>query len=157
MVTVKQYIFSLITIVLFCGLAQIPFTGSPIESLIKFAAGLILLIATLSPILRSNTIPINTIWNEIYIDGEAIASKGEETARLQLSENIKLSTESYICDMADSMGVDIRAEVLLDESVVPVPVTVKLFGAVSPYLKEQLCNNIENQLGISEERQIWIS
>lgn len=70
-------------------------------------------------------------------------------------EIIKAEAEAYILDKAGSYGLQLEVCVTLREDDIPVPESVCIAGAVSPYARTRLEILIENELGIPKERQLW--
>ena len=82
----------------------------------------------------------------------------QEDARKQTDEAmtavIKAQTETYIEDKAEALGATVTAGVTLAGDMLPWQ--VELTGEVSPYVKTRLAQTIWAELGIPEERQVWL-
>ena len=81
---------------------------------------------------------------------------GEEYSRKAVSEIIKNRTEAYILDKAASWSGDIEVDIELSGDALPVPVSVRISGTMSPYGKSALSSILTHELGIAKEQQIWI-
>ena len=152
---IRQYILSVICVVILCGLAQILFSGS--SSLVKLITGLVVTITVISPLLRNGKLSLDIYFDQITIDSQWAVKEGEEAAMQTTCEFIKEKTETYILDKAAELGAGISVEVSVDEDTPPVPDGVTVKGTVSPYTKKQLIDCISQELGIAEEDQVWIS
>jgi cell division protease FtsH len=80
---------------------------------------------------------------------------GIDEEKKELEEIIKTKTQAYVLDKADSLGLDLEVEITVDNSELPVPVSVVLTGAAAPYAKARLSNIIANDLAVPKEAQIW--
>lgn len=83
------------------------------------------------------------------------AERAEEETKQQMTAIISEEAVSYILDKAGDLGLELEVQVELDENLLPW--SVRLQGAVSPYAKSRLSGQIETELGISQERQVWSS
>ena len=87
------------------------------------------------------------------------AAVSERQAELQQAEQedmiqlIESRTGAYISDKAKALGlsVEVRVNTKTGPEGVPIPVSVQLRG---PY-SEPLAAYIEEELGITRERQVW--
>lgn len=154
---IRQYILSVISISILCGLAQMFFSGSSTGSVVKLITGLMITITVVGPILQNKNISFITYFENIAVEGDWAVREGEEAAVIATAELIKDRTESYICDKAADMGAVITVDVNLRDGMPPVPSEVTVRGAVSPYVKKQLMSCLQEDLGINEDQQIWIS
>ena len=114
-------------------------------------------ITVIGPLLRETDFSLGLYLDEISADGQWAVAKGEEAAIQTMSERIKEKTETYILDKAAQMGAAITVDVNLEESMPPAPAEITIKGTVSPYVKKQLTDCLRNDLGIPEDKQIWIS
>ena len=153
----RQYILSVITISLLCGIFQMFFAESNIGAIVKLITGLMITITVVSPIIRGSNLSFSAYFDSISADGELAVAIGEELAADTASAFIKDKTETYICDKASAMGAVISADVILTDDALSVPSEVTIKGNVSPYVKKQLSDWIQNDLCIDEDKQTWIS
>lgn len=154
---IRQYILSVICIAILCGLTQTLFSKSSTGTLVKLITGLMITITVIGPLLRETDFSLGLYLDEISADGQWAVAKGEEAAIQTMSERIKEKTETYILDKAAQMGAAITVDVNLEESMPPAPAEITIKGTVSPYVKKQLTDCLRNDLGIPEDKQIWIS
>lgn len=75
----------------------------------------------------------------------------------ELRTIIKSRVEAYILDKAESYGAKLKVEVMLSEDQVPVPMSVRITGSISPYGKKMVTQLIREDLGIASEEQVWIA
>jgi len=153
----RQYILTLVIVGILCGLAQIPFKETKMEAVVKLTSCLLLMITVTRPFLEARNLNLTHSFGQISTDAQEKVQAGQETAIVLLSENIKQTTEAYICDKAKSLGASINVDVKLDESALPVPKSAVIFGTISPYAKRQLSEYIDKEIGICGDDQIWNS
>lgn len=152
---IRQYLFSVLCIVVICGLVEMLFAGTA-RSIMKFITGLMVTIVAMSPILRGEFL-LEADWDRIVIDQQWAVNDGEAAAQNALGAYIKGDTETYILGKASELGAEILVDVELDNASPPIPSAVTVKGTVSPYAKRQLTDCIERDLGIDEDQQRWIS
>ena len=152
---IRRYLFSVICMVVICGLIEKMFVGTE-RSIIKFITGLMVTLAAITPILRGELL-VDMNWDSIPIAQRWAVSDGEDAAQNTLRAYIKEGTETYILGKARDLGADILVDVELDSAALPTPTAVTVNGAISPYAKRQLMDCITRDLGIDEDQQRWIS
>lgn len=92
-----------------------------------------------------------------YLDAaDAVAAEGERNAQEAMGTIIKEETEAYILDKAKALNTQIQVEVTLDQSEIPVPHSVRIFGEPTRAQQEILEAFLESELNIPKERQQWI-
>ena len=96
-------------------------------------------------------------FSQYLKDSDISVQDGIDSARQASSEYIKSKSETYILNKAEEMGAHVSVDVVLSDSELPVPAQITLCGAVSPYAKQRLVDCIQNELGIAEDEQTWIS
>ena len=156
MENIRQYLLSLICITVICAVLPEFFTqGSSIRKLVKFAAGILTMLVAMTPLL-GNQFPQMDSWKGIsVIDADYAAQMGQMKADAMLHGIIMERLQTYICDKAASMGVDLSVEVALSDATPPEPHTVILTGPVSPYAKEKLSDVLMSELAITEDQLLW--
>ncbi|MBE7003798.1 MAG: stage III sporulation protein AF [Ruminococcaceae bacterium] len=124
-----------------------------VKKIARFTGGLLLLLAMLRPL--GEVSPELLGWDAPDYR-EAVAwlelELGRESERA-LADGIAEELGAYIEDKADSLGAEVSAEVTVtSRGGAPAPERVTLHGAYNGALAEW----IAAELGITEERQIWI-
>lgn len=154
MVGVREYLTSIMTASLICGIViGITRKTGSISSIIKLLAGLFMSITVLNPLISIRLNDAQLFWDNLTIDADHAASMGKDAALAEMNEIIIERTCAYILEKAEEYGADIQIEIDLQDLV---PNSVKISGAVSPYVKQQLSKYIMTNLGISLEDQHWI-
>ena len=120
----------------------------------RFTGGLLLLLAMLRPLADVNLNDLAAWEPGSY--REAVARLELELAEKRdnaMSAGIAAETAAYIEDKAGQLGLAVRSEVTVSaRGGVPLPERVTLYG---PYSAALACA-ITEELGVPEERQIWI-
>lgn len=151
MENVSGYILSVIAGAMILGILQGICSKAP---LLRLAGGLFLTFVILQPLAEFDFSDI-TDFMEAYSDAGVHASAlgesmGDETYR----SVIKAEVETYILDKAETLGAQLRVEVMLGENAIPE--SVQLRGNISPYARARLVQMMETDLGIARENQLWI-
>ena len=124
------------------------------SGIIRLVSGLFLTFVIISPLSKLDFSRVSKYLEEFTLEGAEVASVGENLAQEAEADIIKSRVQAYILDKANSVGVQVDAEVMLDQN--NIPVSVKLIGNISPYAKVQMATIISDDLGISKENQVWI-
>lgn len=122
----------------------------------RLGAGLLVMITALSPLGSLNLVTAAEHLGQWGYVGGFTEESFQETANGLLEELIKDSAETYILDKAQTLGMELEAEV---ETVVqngcPIPWRVRLRGDVPLEARMELTKMLREDLGIPEERQMW--
>lgn len=124
--------------------------------LLRLIGGLFLCFTVISPIVTQGFDGLFDFSLTYMEQGSVAAFEGEEIAREQLCGIIKERCRTYILDKASTYQLQLEAEVTLSQDDIPVPVAVRLQGAVTPFAKLALQQWLEQELGIPKENQLWI-
>ena len=153
MEALRQYVLSVVTAALVCGIATELFPNGRGKQVIKLLGGLFLAYAVLSPVSRGDFSEILDFPYSYEEEAAAAAGVGENLARESMADIIKAETEAYILDKAADLRAEVTVEVTVNEENVPSKVTIT--GEASPYARRQLQDAIESDLGIPKENQQW--
>lgn len=156
MENIRQYILSLICVVIICSLIPefITENGSH-KKMIKFATGMLIIIVAMAPITGNDIWRIELATGDLSQEAQYALSAGQEQADNMLRRIITEQTQAYILDKAASMGAELSAQIILTDAQPPTPDIVLLTGTVSPYVKKQLSNVLIRDLAISEDKLQW--
>lgn len=153
---IREYLLRITVAALCCGII-ISVTGSKGMAgvTVKFLAGVFMVILVVNPLVGLRLDSFSNILDGIRFDADQAAAYGQNTANESCGDIIKENVTAYILDKAGSSGAALRVEVTLDDSVPPVPCSVKIQGRISPYERSLLSDMIEQDLGIKAEDQKW--
>lgn len=127
-----------------------------IKKVANLIGALLMILAVISPIAKIDVDRIAKSVTMFDIRTEEIRTGVELQNRTVLSEVIAERVEAYILDKAEEIGVNISAEITLDEERgYPYPVYVLIKGDVSKEDRVYLELLIERDVGIPPERQEW--
>lgn len=148
----RQYIISVVTAALICGIVSAIVTGGAAKELVRLLCGVFLALTVIQPITRVEVGQLLEAFSDAQ-EGDAVAAMGENLARETMADIIKAETEAYILDKAAKLNAELRVEVTIGED--SLPISVKLDGSASPYARQQLESILETDLGITKENQLW--
>lgn len=151
----SQYVLTVVSAALVAAVIRSLAGQGAMGSLVKLMAGVFVALTICAPLLKVELPDIEKWFAAYGLDGQAAAEAGEEMAADAASTIISEQMEAYIMDKAAQYRASVTADVELDETGVPVSVTLQ--GDVSPYAKARLTQLIESDLGLREEAQQWIS
>lgn len=156
--SIRAYLLSVMTAAVICAVVKQLFKEkNGVSSVIHLLAGVFLAVTMLRPVL---SVSFSSVMRDIADYENAallVIEEGQHQAEASLAAIIKEETQAYILEQAERLKLDVSVDVRLSNDDLPVPVEVTVQGAVSPYARAYLANIIEQNIGISEENQIWIS
>lgn len=152
-----RYILMIICAALVVGILSdlMPQKGSS-GKLFRMIGGLFLAFSMISPIVKLDFSKLDLFFEEFQLEGNMHAAAGESEGDKMYRSIIKSRTEAYILDKAGLYGAQINADITLSEDASAKPESALMKGNVSPYVKKQLTDILEEELGISKENQKWI-
>lgn len=150
----RRYIMTLTAAAMLCALVKTISAGRKgQEKILGLVCGIFLLATALGPLGLLKFPDWSDPTQSVRAEASRAVSQAEEQTRQQMEAIISEETVTYILDKADALGLQLEVSVELDENLVPSGVT--LTGASSPYAKSRLTRQIETELGIPPERQVW--
>lgn len=152
----REYLLAVTVAALVSAIATKLIKNGTIAAVLRLICGIFMAITVVSPWLSIRFDELQDIATIIWADGSGAAQSGENLARETMSQYIIQQTQAYILDKAEALGVSLDVQVSISEEELPVPIGVKLSGAVSPYARSVLTQYISDNLGIDTEDQIWI-
>ena len=150
------YIYTVIIAAIFVAVLQSILPGkSTIASMIRLTTGIFLFVIVISPLVRVRVDNMIDYISYIQTDATEIIKTAQERSNNEIKKVIKQNTEEYILGKASSLGAEVTVDIILPYDGSSVPERIKIIGPISPMLKKQLSTIIAEDLGISEDMQIW--
>lgn len=155
---IREYLLSVTAAALLCGIIQ-SFAGEKGSSaaMLRLVCGIFLSLTVIRPISQIQLKEISFFTSDIMAEAQNAVEEGEDYARRAMARHIKEETEAYILTKAQELGADLSLHVAVSGDDPPIPIAVTVTGQVSTYVRHQLMNMIETDLGIPEEDQKWIT
>lgn len=154
---IRQYLLSVVSAAVISALAINVIGKKGIyASVVKLLAGLFLSITVISPWAKLQIGDLSSYLDNLELDAADVIAKGEYMAADAAGTIIKDQLEAYILDKASAIGIQVKVEVVLTDTDPPVPCSVTISGAASPYAKQRLQQMIADELGIPKENQSWM-
>lgn len=153
---IRQYILSITAAAIISGiLSGILGKKGTIGTIGSMLCGLFLSIAIIRPIAKIELSSWSDWLQDLTLDAGSYVSEGENIASDAAADIIKAQSEAYILDKAASLGLTLEVSVTVGGEELPVPESVTIRGAVSPYHRSRLETVIAEDLGIAKENQRW--
>ncbi len=154
---ISQYLLSVVAAATVSGIAVSLFGKKGLcASVVKLIAGLYLVMTVISPWTKLRFDNISSYLTDMQSDAAMIVDDGEQMAADAAAAIIKEQVEAYILDKAHSMDLDIELEVTFADEDPLVPSAITIWGAASPYARQQLQKMISEDIGIPKEKQSWM-
>lgn len=156
--SIREYLMQVTAVAIICGIvtAIVGKKGTG-GAVIRLMTVLFMAMTILGPFASLKVSQFTDFFTDIQVDSDAIVSAGSESSREKIGEVIKEKIQAYILDKAADLGADLTVQVTISADALPVPTSVQLRGAVSPYAKSKLSQYIQQDLGIPLEEQEWES
>lgn len=150
---VREYLLSVTCAAFLCAIIR---SVAGEKGQIRLLCGIFLGITVIRPLGQIRLSDYLPASGELSAQAALAAQSGEEYSYRSMADIISDRTEAYILDKASDWGVSLRVEVTAEGDVIPAPVSVRIWGNVSPYIKGLLQDMIQTDLGITTEAQIWM-
>lgn len=155
MQAVRDYALGIGTAAIICGITLCFGGKGSTAPLLKLICGLVLTFSAVNPILAISARDWDALGISVQSQAREAAEEGQRMARASVAENIKEDTEAYIEERTSSLGLEVHASISLSRDSPPVPDSVTIIGDLSPYDRRLLSRMLTQELGISEDRQLW--
>lgn len=152
---VSSYLLSVCGAALLCGIADRFLGKSGSAGAAKILTGLFLAFTVLNPLGNWNVESFLDMDFDFSNIAEESVAQGQAQTQKSMANIIKQETAAYILEKAKTLHADIQVSVEVSDDALPIPVSTRITGNISPYVKLQLQTVIEQQLGISKENQRW--
>ncbi len=152
----RAYLLSVTAAALVCGIVQrLLISKGTAANISKMVCGIFLALVAVDPLAKLQLGSIGDLTGSFELQASQAVADGQSETKKALQEIIKSRTEAYILDKASLYGSVLSVSVELSDDSIPIPISARLSGAVSPYAKNQLQAILEKDLGIAKENQLW--
>lgn len=152
----KAYFLSIVAVALLTAIIRkLVGEQGTMASALKLMTGLLLTFAVISPLKDFHFSGMNDIAGSYASDAEQLVREGEKITSEAVSSIITQRTRAYIIEKAKTYDADLEVSVTLTSEDIPRPYAVTIKGNISPYVKSELQNIIQSDLGIPKEHQTW--
>lgn len=127
----------------------------PVRRVARLVGGLLILLTVLSPLVRLEARDLTEFVEGFAQDANLDAEAVQTDYREQWAERVRELLEQNIEQQAASMGLTLRAEVVVRIGECPEPESVTLHGAAAPEEQMALQVYLVQTLGFAKERVIW--
>lgn len=127
----------------------------PVRRVARLVGGLLILLTVLSPLVRLEARDLTEFVEGFAQDADLDAEAVQTDYREQWAERVRELLEQNIEQQAASMGLTLRAEVVVRSGECPEPESVTLHGAAAPEEQMALQVYLVQTLGFAKERVIW--
>ena len=152
MTFLRSWLLGVVACAVLVSLAGQLTDGGTMKKIVRFAGGMLLMLAMLRPLLRLDLAVLDVdlaSYRETVAQLELELTQRQEDA---LSARIAAETGAYIEDKAHALGAEVTAEVTVrEEDGAFIPDRAVLFGEENAELSVLLTQ----ELGIAPEKQEW--
>ena len=127
----------------------------PVRRVARLVGGLLILLTVLSPLVRLEARDLTEFVEGFAQDANLDAEAVQTDYREQWAERVRELLEQNIEQQAASMGLTLRAEVVVRIGECPEPESVTLHGAAAPEEQMALQVYLVQTLGFGKERVFW--
>lgn len=155
---IRSYLLSVIIAALICSIvAALPGKNAAMCAVRKTLCGVFIAVTLISPLTDVRMPDLHQYLDAFHADAAEAVLLGQTMSQETADRLIKEQTAAYILDKAMDMGASLEVTVEISDVSPRVPCSVTIRGMVSPYLRRKLTDMIEQELGIQQEDQHWIS
>ncbi len=153
MEAIREWLLSVVFCAVFVGMLRQFVQTGVMSEIVKFAGGLVLLLALLAPIhkveLAQIELDVSSYESMLAQTQASLAAEREKAVK----QSIEDKTRAYIEAKSEELGATLRAEVMVSqtEDGTWLPRQVVLYGERS----QPLAQWIEGELGITQDKQEW--
>ncbi len=152
-----QYLVCVIASALLGSLVQQIAPPGTAGRVAKLACGLLVMLCMISPVLRLDSGKIAAWISELELQKDAAFTGIEVQTKDLQADIISDKVEAYVLDKAESLGLQIEAEVSMNtEGTYPYPDGITIRGAFTQGQKALLQSYIEENFAIPEDRQVYL-
>lgn len=151
-----EYIISVSAAAILCGILNSLMLKGAAKEILKLISGLFLAFCVISPVSNIRLPELTDVGETIKEDAESAVRAGEDKTSRELTDSISAQLAAYILDKAKTMGLELEAEVTLADDGTFLPIGILLSGDASRESREQLTEDIAQDLGLPEEDIQWI-
>ena len=151
-----EYIVCVCCAALLCGIVNAMMPKGTTREILKLVGGLFLAFTVISPIRDVEFPDLSQMTTALQEEASLVVARGEEMARQAAADSIKKELEAYILDKAQSLRLQIRVQLKLEEETLH-PASVSIIANVSPSAKEEMEYWLCRELGLTKEDITWIS
>ena len=127
----------------------------PVRRVARLVGGRLILLTVLSPLVRLEARDLTAFVEGFAQDANLDAEAVQTDYREQWAERVRELLEQNIEQQAASMGLTLRAEVVVRIGECPEPESVTLHGAAAPEEQMALQVYLVQPLGFAKERVTW--
>ena len=155
---IQGYLLSIVSACFIYTIVCAVFGGKNKNSIISFAAGLLLLIVTVQPVINIRLSDFAKAIQKLQITETSYESGIKIDNSEIIADIIKEKCESYILDKATEIGFEpVCIEVqILNDGTYPSPNKVKIIGPYDETQKEILSSCLVTELAVDETSQEWV-
>lgn len=155
----KAYLLRLTAAAILCSVVQRISTDKKSGQAVRLATGILMLITAFAPVAQIDVYDaVQSVVRNGYATG-IVTQDFTTTQNMLYGSLISESARTYILDKANELGLKAEVNVTVKESVgsYPTPYSAEIRASPSASQKASLSSVITDELGIPEERQLWIS
>lgn len=149
-----EYIVSVTSAAFVCAVVGSLMPKGAAKEILRLVGGLFLVFAVIRPVTDLKLPDLVQMGEAYRHEADSAVAEGESLAEEAIRVRIKQDVEAYILDKAQTLGLELTAEVLLDAAGY-LPVSVKIVGYAAPEPKQQMLQYLTLDLGIQEENIQW--
>lgn len=151
----RQYVISVTTAAILCGILMALLRKGASQALVKLLCGFFLAFTLLHPM---KNLELGELPELLRVEpdlSQDLTRQGSDYAGNTMAEIIKEKTRAYILEKAEELHLELEVSVTVGEGEVPVPECVYISGKASDFARTRMEAFLEKTLGIAKENQIW--
>lgn len=152
----QQYLLSILCACIICAILKSISKESCFQKQISLLCGVFLTATLVAPLFRFSIPSMDDWMISLQTEAEAVSHKGAQLTNASLNQVIQEEIAAYIISKAKQLGCDLTVAIQVSSDFPPVLNSVTLSGAIDEPQRLILEKELETDLGIAKEQQIWI-
>ena len=156
---IRSWLIGITCAAMLVALAESLSPNGAVRKIGRLTGGLVLLIAILQPVMKLDMRDLSGLLAQYRMEAGGYSQDLEKENKKLMKSIIEEQTGAYILDKAEALGIEgceVSVEAVVSgEGEYPVPEAVTVIGALTESQRSALSRQIEAELAIPAERQIW--
>lgn len=156
--SVRRYLLCMAAASVLYGLLSVLLGSDRMKRTLRFSGTLVLLLCVMAPVLRIDPAQIAKAFSSAVITSEqartGVDLKGQDIQTAIITRRCR----EYISDKILELGMMVEFSLTMnDEQGISYPYQIEIRGSADDYKKDRLSAFLSAELGIPQDRQVWIN
>ncbi len=152
---IVTYLLAVTAACMLAALADALVKSPAVRRVARLTGGLLILLTVLTPLTRLGLSELRDAVEQLETGAGFDAAQVQADYQAQWAERVRELMEQNIEQQAASLGMTLRAEVVVRAGECPEPESVTIYGSATAEQETRLRSYLVQTLGFAKERVIW--